>query len=216
MTVGIEKANDIDVKAGSGLFRPIVPFNQHASTFYGLAKAAGFDEKNSTLPVGQYTDEAKVAIQKMLGVYQPPWELLNDITLTEEGRIDLTADANGTPYDLLGVYIRVLYVANLTAASTGYGRYVFEDSNGVTLNAETGKYSAQTAQYAKFIYVFRDGTMAIAVYSKASATGGGLPWNNKDNMGVKFDFKNIQRIYLNKADVEPAGARIQIYGQRAY
>lgn len=152
----------------------------------------------------------------MLGIYEAPWELLNDITLTEEGRIDLTADANGTPYDLLGVYIRVYYDANLTAASTGYARYIVEDSDGTRLNAETGRYTAQTSSYAKFVYILRDGPMAIAVYSKALATGGGMTWNNKDNSGVKFDFKNIQHIYMNTSDVEPAGTRIQIYGQRAY
>ena len=41
---------------------------QHKSTFYGLAKAAGADEKNSTLPVGQYTDNAKASIKAMLGI----------------------------------------------------------------------------------------------------------------------------------------------------
>lgn len=162
------------------------------------------------------TGDTRVRIQKMLGLYEPPWELLNDITLTEEGRIELTADANGTPYDLLGVYIQVYYAANLTAASTGYGRYLVEDCDGTTLTAETGRYTAQTSSYSKFVYILRDGPMAIAVYSRASDTGGQMTWTNKHHNGVKFDFKNIQRIYLNTADVEPAGTSIKIYGQRAY
>lgn len=59
------------IKAGTGqgsLYHPIVPSLQHHSVFYGLAKAAGHDEKNSTLPVGTYTDEAKTAIRTMLGL----------------------------------------------------------------------------------------------------------------------------------------------------
>lgn len=59
------------IKAGTGqgsLYQPIVPANQHQSVFYGLAKAAGHDEKNSALPVGTYTDEAKIAIRTMLGL----------------------------------------------------------------------------------------------------------------------------------------------------
>jgi hypothetical protein len=64
----INKADSKQTKEGLNLYRPIVPNNQHESTFYGLAKVAGHDEKDSELPVGQYTDEAKTAIQSMLGV----------------------------------------------------------------------------------------------------------------------------------------------------
>ena len=56
------------IKSGTNNYRPIVSALQHESTFYGLAKIAGHDEKNSELPVGQYTDNAKDKIQTMLGV----------------------------------------------------------------------------------------------------------------------------------------------------
>lgn len=56
------------IKIGTEGYMPIVPQRQHASTFYGLAKAAGADEKDSTLTVGNYTDNAKDKIQTMLGV----------------------------------------------------------------------------------------------------------------------------------------------------
>ena len=63
------KAQDNDVKAGTHQYRPIVPYNQHASTFYGLAKAAGDSTQSaSSNAVGTYTPEAKSAIQSMLGV----------------------------------------------------------------------------------------------------------------------------------------------------
>lgn len=55
-------------KYGTADFRPITPCRQHESTFYGLAKAAGHDEKDSTLPVGTYSEEAKSAIRTMLGL----------------------------------------------------------------------------------------------------------------------------------------------------
>lgn len=58
----------IDVKRGLYYNKPVSVANQHESTFYGLAKVAGHDEKDSTLPVGQYTDEAKSSIQDMLDV----------------------------------------------------------------------------------------------------------------------------------------------------
>lgn len=63
---GIVSADGTKVKAGANIYNPIVPSVQHLSTFYGLAKIAGCDEKNSTLPVGTYTEEAKVAIRNMI------------------------------------------------------------------------------------------------------------------------------------------------------
>ena len=56
------------VQVTQATYHPVVPRFQHESTFYGLAKAAGSDEKDSTLPVGQYTESAKSAIQMMLGI----------------------------------------------------------------------------------------------------------------------------------------------------
>ena len=64
----IEKAASSTVKNGSESYQPIVPATQHEAAFYGLAKAAGHDEKSSTLPVGQYSDDAKAAIKTMLDV----------------------------------------------------------------------------------------------------------------------------------------------------
>ena len=52
--------------------RPITPYNQHKSVFYGLAKAAGdATQAASSNAVGTYTQEAKTAIQTMLGVTVP-------------------------------------------------------------------------------------------------------------------------------------------------
>lgn len=54
-----------EIKPGSDLSKPIVPFSQDYAAFYGLAKVAGADEKNSALPAGQYTENAKSAISQM-------------------------------------------------------------------------------------------------------------------------------------------------------
>jgi len=62
-----QRANDSQIKAGTQAYNPIDPAHQHTSAFYGLAKAAGADEKDSTLPIGTYTETAKTAIRTMLG-----------------------------------------------------------------------------------------------------------------------------------------------------
>ena len=60
-------------KEASNGSRPIVPKYQHASTFYGLAKAAGdTTQSSSNNAVGNYTDSAKTAIKNMLGVPEDP------------------------------------------------------------------------------------------------------------------------------------------------
>lgn len=64
----VATASALTIKEGTNRFSPITSIRTDASAFYGLAKAAGHDEKNSTLPVGTYTEEAKAAIRAMLGL----------------------------------------------------------------------------------------------------------------------------------------------------
>ena len=67
--ITVYKADDTQIKSGEGIYRPIVPNNQHESAFYGLAKASGDTTQSaSDNAVGTYTDEAKASIQSMLGV----------------------------------------------------------------------------------------------------------------------------------------------------
>jgi len=71
----IAPATDSDIKSppsSSSIKRPIIPYNQHQSVFYGLAKAAGdTTQASSENAVGTYTSEAKAAIKTMLGVTDP-------------------------------------------------------------------------------------------------------------------------------------------------
>lgn len=66
-TIMIRFASESSSKAGGNDALSLNAKIQHIATFYGLAKAAGADEKDSTLPVGQYTDTAKTAIRSMIG-----------------------------------------------------------------------------------------------------------------------------------------------------
>ncbi|MBQ3928830.1 MAG: hypothetical protein II711_01905 [Clostridia bacterium] len=65
----VDKATSADIKNGTNQFKPPVPYNQHESVFYGLAKAAGDTTQSASAnTVGTYTDDAKAAIQTMLGM----------------------------------------------------------------------------------------------------------------------------------------------------
>lgn len=108
-------ANDNHIKSGVTGYAPIIPLQQHKSAFYGLAKAAGHDEKDSTLPVGQYTEDAKSAISEMLGgsiavsgtaptinakagIRYICGEVLSlDITLPASGIVDVVFTSGSTP-----------------------------------------------------------------------------------------------------------------------
>lgn len=62
-------ASSNHIKSASPARRPIFANMQHESTFYGLAKASGdTTQAQSNNAVGTYTDDAKSAIQTMLGV----------------------------------------------------------------------------------------------------------------------------------------------------
>ena len=65
----ISASTQESTKEGTNFYGSIVPANQHAATFYGLAKASGdTTQSQSSNPVGTYTDEAKSSIQTMLDV----------------------------------------------------------------------------------------------------------------------------------------------------
>lgn len=204
------------IKGGGNSYGPIVPDTQHIATFYGLAKIAGADMASSSNPAGTYTDEAKIAIQKMLGIYEPPFELIENYTFTEEGGFDRTVEPNGTPYNFRSVFIYIFYPADLTTATTGFSRYRCADSTGVYVNAETGKYATKTATCFKKILTNRRGNMFDIAYTRQATSGDTATWYTKGDNSFRFDMGNITRVYIPGDDVEPAGTNIKIYAQRAY
>lgn len=65
----IDKASSSAIKTGTNQYKAIVPYNQHESAFYALAKAAGdTTQSQSSNAVGIYTDNAKASIKSMLGI----------------------------------------------------------------------------------------------------------------------------------------------------
>ena len=74
---------------------------QDEAAFLGLALAAGDTTQiNSSNNIGEYTDEAKIKIQKMLGIYQAPYELIKEETFTNATEADylINTDSNGESF----------------------------------------------------------------------------------------------------------------------
>lgn len=120
--IALLKAADDQTKSGTHQRRPIVPYNQHQSAFYGLAKAAGdTTQSQSSNAVGTYTDSAKSAISQMLngsvavsgstptitalpGVrYVCGACATLDITLPASGCVDVVFESGSTPTVLSGL-----------------------------------------------------------------------------------------------------------------
>ena len=94
----INRADSAQIKDGSNKLRPIVPYSQDSSVFYGLAKVAGADMKNSNNAVGTYTQAAKTAIQTMLGITQTITITVNtqdNVTVTNQTVTVREDDKNG-------------------------------------------------------------------------------------------------------------------------
>ena len=68
-TLAITDATVNEIKTGTTTWKSLTPGYQHASAFYGLAKAAGDTTQSaSSNAVGIYTDNAKASIKSMLGI----------------------------------------------------------------------------------------------------------------------------------------------------
>ena len=142
----VSRATDQQIKNSESIYKPIVPVNQHQSAFYALAKAAGDTTQSaSSNPVGEYTDEAKIAIQKMLGIYEAPWELINEETFTNANEADfyIRTDSNGEPLELTDAIIAFETPKQSTYSSKGqYGQiYAMARGDNYPIAAECGAWT---------------------------------------------------------------------------
>lgn len=127
-TISIDPAVSALIKTGSNGKNPIVPGRQHESTFYGLAKAAGADEKNSELPVGQYTDSAKTAIQQMLDV--PSTSAVTSEIATAIGNINSFDMAVVQALPTEDISTHTIYLVPKTGETNDvYDEYVYINNN---------------------------------------------------------------------------------------
>lgn len=117
-TLRVVGASEAELKAGSVQYREVNPNNQHISTFYGLAKAAGADMNiYESATVGVYTEREISAIHEMLNapvIWDPQDSVPSiyampgiqyicgevstlDITLPASGCVDVVFESGSTP-----------------------------------------------------------------------------------------------------------------------
>ena len=110
--------------------RPITPFTQHSSVFYGLAKASGdTTQSQSSNAVGTYTEDAKKAIRDMIGARSKEWGLIAEETVTT----DDTSDVAFTFAD--GYSAFRIYITSLSLNSNRNIKFTFNEiSRNVYIN----------------------------------------------------------------------------------
>ena len=215
------------VKAGSNAYNPITPEIQHASAFYGLTKAAGVDMAQSSNTVGTYTDAAKIAIQKMLGIYEAPWELIREDTVTNatDAPVNITVDKNGQSFELTDIRILFQTPVQETQVIVGqYGRTNFYYSPNsydcMYLGAYTQNANAP-ARTGMFSIEQRDGMIEKTMVKNAQDNGeyGVQVGNNfgKTAINGRWVLVSPQRVYT-KIVLDSLTGTIQyrLYGKRKW
>lgn len=212
----LRMASDVEIKAASGSYRPISVSKQHASVFYGLAKAAGDTTQASavnTNPVGTYTDTAKQKIREMLDVEGRTWEKLLEKTLSS---------ANGTALDFSDVDFNGEYKAIKikimgTMASTGGNLYFYRmnSSSAYMIFANAGK--TESTEYEFIVQndptYHSDGTLlGVSVELKGTA----MATNLQNVVGkVAINQQSVNEIYELKISSTinfGSGTKIGVWG----
>lgn len=130
--IGIVGATNADIKDATAFSLPIVAARNHEASFYGLAKAAGDTTQSaSSNAVGVYTDDAKLKIQQMFGLWTPKKYI--KYTLNEEAQ---TINSDNFPFDdtELNIYeefVICIYQSDTTQtayASNDWGYFTIRDT----------------------------------------------------------------------------------------
>ena len=217
--IRVDPASTASIAEGTALYLPIVPNTQHLSTFYGLAKAAGDTTQSaSSNAVGMYTDDAKIKIQKMLGIYEAPWELIREDTFTNETEADhvITVDGNGNAFELTDAIIQFETPVQSTEAKlTSSGGIYFAITNGtgsVSIKAELGAFTqaANTSAHGGVMVMLQRGNL-FEIYRSAHTTS-----SNTGALGYRYSagfphvFDGTDRIALDVLDIPVYAFRVTI------
>jgi hypothetical protein len=182
----IVPASTADIKSGSSVSKFVPTGRQGSSVFYGLAKSAGDTTQSaSSNAVGNYTDEAKIAIQKMLGIYQAPWELIREDTFTnaEASEYVISTDDNGEAFELTElVFLFETPKQNTESALGSYGSIYAHFNGGSAKKVECIQYTqaANASAHGCGMIIKRDGNLIETSRLQSNAVG------NTMNVGYRY------------------------------
>lgn len=216
--LNIRPAGDDACKGGTNVNNPISPSGQHFAAFYGLAKAAGADLASvSGVTVGTYPDAAKVAIQKMLGIYEAPWELIREDTFTNAttSTVTINTDGNGQPFELTDA-ILMFETPVQTSDSSANGNLVFSDGSANIASVYCGNWTqaANTTAHGCFIVAEKKGNFVFV--NGRLASGSTNMANIAQSYNEGFSFSASQGIIEAENFIVRAVKMAQVLGKGHY
>lgn len=182
-TLTISSASSSQIKAGTNSNNVIKPENQHESTFYGLAKAAGdTTQAESDNVVGTYTDDAKTAIRTMLGAVGTT----DYASTTNYGIIKVGTASTGLQFDPSGYLKTYCALSDVVKAGTnlyqpivpayignatfyGLAKAAGDTTQSVSANA-VGTYTDNAKASIKAMLGIQDGSTGTVEVSGATPT----------------------------------------------
>jgi len=225
--ISASPASSADIKNPDSNYKIVGINRQHESTFYGLAKASGdITQSSSSNPVGQYTEDALIKIQKMLGI-RPKYgdlEFIKEVTLTEDmDTVSVVTDMNGLPFKLVNAQIVLVFGTGVTGIND-YITAAVIDSDGVVRTLPTLRILQSSFTWLVYDFI-QFGGIPIA-FAKATSTGNSQPaqmatfhTNTPSNeRGGTQPIQYITGVKFNKYSETTtpiiSGSRIVIYGNR--
>ena len=164
----------------------------------------------------------------MLGIYEAPWELIREDTVTNatEADIMVDVDGNGNAFELTDIILLFETPKQSTESAKGqYGDISFYAGNSLVTQIECGAWAqaAEAAAHGIIAMIKQDGNMLIASATAQTTTsnGGAVRWR----YGTGFESNTQQSVkYLaNKAlftavnIIKVTGtAHYKLYGKRKW
>ena len=218
-------ATQAQIKGGTDNLHPIAPIYQHESVFYAFAKLAGADMDQSANPVGQFTDSAKTAIQKMLGIYEAQWELIREETVTNatDANIEITVDGNGNSFELTDVRLMFCSPVQETQFVKGdYGKIKFgygtgSDADSCFIGAYTQ--AANASRKISYCEIEQKNGMIKKQYTQNATNGGNANIQTYVNdVEQSYFIKPNSVRYYNKVIITnvTGTAKYKLYGKRKW
>lgn len=138
--ISVKPATTTQIKEGLRSWESIVPGTQHRSVFYGLAKAAGdTTQSESDNAVGTYTDDAKEAIQSMIGIDYPVADVqVKGTSIINNGVAEIPVASLNT---------RGITKAGNGLYTTGEGDIRVEYAGSATIKTATNSFNPITPKY---------------------------------------------------------------------
>lgn len=210
---------DSQIRSGNTSYKPISPMLQHKSVFYGLAKSAGdATQSQSNNAVGTYTDEAKQAIQKMLGIYEAPWELIREDTVTNETADDIiiNVDGNGESFELSDLILQIKVPINSNTVIGSYGLvHLFYYTNSdtyipVMLNSFSGP---KPHDWFASVYVKNEKNALTVNYAPYSESGNNRTINVRNQFDFNYGITKIIKILIRNVQ---GTITYKLYGKRKW